>query len=221
MKVTTDACLFGAMIAANTATKESPTVLDIGTGTGLLSLMFLQHHPKANVDAIEIDENACLDAEKNFNESPWSTNLQLTCGDVLQLKFEKQYDIIIANPPFYEQQLKGPKHNRNLAHHDDGLQLEDLFMIIGKQLKPGGSAWVLLPFYRKENCLHHASKHGLLLKTLTIVKPRHDKAPTRIIVLFTNNQSDQHDDETITIYDEHQQYTSQFVTYLKPYYLYL
>ena len=107
MKVTTDGCLFGAWIAENMK-KESLLYnhcLDIGTGTGLLTLMLAQENEIA-IDAIEIDKDAFEQAVENVTASPWSGRIQVVHADVREFESENQYDVIISNPPFYERELK-------------------------------------------------------------------------------------------------------------------
>src|SRR4051812_345426 len=106
MKVTTDACLFGAWLAACWKKMESDVgrnanMLDIGTGTGLLSLMIAQRCI-AMIDAIEIDKEAAAQAAENVKSSPWSNNIHVICDDVKRYLFERKYELIFSNPPFYE-----------------------------------------------------------------------------------------------------------------------
>src|SRR5262245_58656662 len=126
MKVTTDGCLFGAWVAASKAGNAAAGkhVLDIGTGTGLLSLMYAQKHPHAQIDAIEIDEAAAQQAADNFAASPWQKRLQLIHSDIKDYRPSHPYDTIISNPPFYENQLSSGNAKKNMAHHSSSIGLE-------------------------------------------------------------------------------------------------
>src|SRR5688572_28253839 len=140
MKVTTDACLFGAWAARSarqSAVGQSGSpgihhVLDIGTGTGLLSLMMAQQI-NAEIDAIELDEDAFEQAQQNMASSPWHDNLFVIQGDAKDMAYVlgKEYDIIVSNPPFYENELESPDLKKNRAHHSAGLSLDELLSIIG------------------------------------------------------------------------------------------
>ena len=222
MKVTTDACLFGAFVATETPSLHNKKVLDIGAGTGLLSLMMAQQHPTAEITAIEIEASAVGEARQNFQQSPWRKNLQLVEGDILTQEFDSGFDLVITNPPFYENQLKGPGQLRNIAHHDGGLLLPALVGIIKKLLKPGGEAWILLPFYRKNEIQDLANAHGLLAKRVITVQPFAHKTPTRIMACLNFEQVDMATAEEIfVVYEQPKAYTAAFIQLLKPYYLHL
>ncbi|MGB3005267.1 MAG: methyltransferase, partial [Chitinophagaceae bacterium] len=144
MKVTTDSCLFGAWAAEQVHNLEIEVnnILDIGTGTGLLSLMLAQNC-NAAIDAIEIDKQTATQATENVQVSPFSEKIKIHFADVHQFGFEKKYNIIISNPPFYENELKSEYKKKNIAHHNEGLLLKDLLTIIHKQLLPSGSFYLL------------------------------------------------------------------------------
>src|SRR5690242_3549572 len=105
MKVTTDSCLFGAWAAKEAldsgSGKHAVNLLDIGTGTGLLSLMVSQKIP-VHIDAVEIEPGAASEAKANIDASPWAHTIHLHAADIISFENEKQYDIILSNPPFYE-----------------------------------------------------------------------------------------------------------------------
>jgi len=102
MKVTTDACLFGAWVADDIKSKvdQPQHALDIGAGTGLLSLMIAQKNPALFIDAIEIDPGAATQANENILSSPWRNRLKIIEGDIRNFPTDYSYDILISNPPF-------------------------------------------------------------------------------------------------------------------------
>src|SRR5690606_26394480 len=116
MKVTTDSCLFGAWVA-HTLTKRCccSTLLDIGSGSGLLSLMIAQQTPAA-IDAVEIQLNDFNQSLENIARSPFKTQITVHHANALEFEYSKAYDVIVSNPPFYESDLKGHSHNKNIAH---------------------------------------------------------------------------------------------------------
>jgi tRNA1Val (adenine37-N6)-methyltransferase len=123
MKVTTDACLFGAWCAVeikNIGVKPE-TGLDIGTGTGLLSLQIVQKNDLA-IDAIEVDREAALQAKENMVCSAWKNKIEVINVDAMKFNSPKKYDVIFSNPPFYEFELQSSNAKRNLAHHGHGLK---------------------------------------------------------------------------------------------------
>ena len=129
MKVCTDSCLFGAWVAEYLEQEKNSlkTILDIGTGTGLLSLMLAQK-TTANIDAVEIEEAASLQASNNFLASPWNNRLQVYHAPIQLFKpiHPKSYVFIICNPPFYENNLKTDNQLKNLALHSEALSLANL-----------------------------------------------------------------------------------------------
>ena len=149
MKVTTDACLFGAWVADDMKRIQPERILDIGTGTGLLALMAAQICSDAVIDAVEIEGGAAAQATENFKASPWADRIRSHHTDIRNSIFKEQFDAIICNPPFYENELASPDTKRNMAHHAGGLLLQDLLPLIGQQLAADGKAYVLLPARRK------------------------------------------------------------------------
>src|ERR1700723_2567929 len=129
MKINTDGVLLGAMAEAY----APKSILDIGTGTGVIALMLAQRYADATIDAVEIDKGAADTAGKNFLKSPFARSLQ-----VFELGFEdyfhhyndKKYDLIVSNPPFYVSSLKSPGAKKNLAKHTDIDFFEQLVIAI-------------------------------------------------------------------------------------------
>ncbi|MCX8480188.1 MAG: methyltransferase [Chitinophagales bacterium] len=157
MKVSTDACLFGAYIASawEGQTVLPERVLDIGTGTGLLTLMLAQKNPSAIYTAIELDVQAARQAEGNFLNSPWSQQISILNENVLTWQQDSvaTFDLIVCNPPFFAQHLLSEEQARLMARHDEFLTLEHLKDIAQKHLAEEGVFGVLLPHSRKEECL--------------------------------------------------------------------
>jgi tRNA1Val (adenine37-N6)-methyltransferase len=231
MKVTTDACLFGAWAAKEVKIKNTrvservlldKNALDIGTGTGLLSLMFAQKNA-TDIDAIEIDEDALEQAKENAAASPFAEQLNVIHGDVKTFSFSKKYDLIISNPPFYEQEITSRDQRRNLAHHHSGLLLEDLLTIIKNNLAAEGSFYLLLPYKRTGGI-----RKALFEKDLSIVKlilVRQSTKHDYFRIMLAGKLKDEEEAETIieeiSIWDDKQQYTEEFKELLKDYYLHL
>jgi tRNA1Val (adenine37-N6)-methyltransferase len=226
MKVCTDACLFGGWIAAHRSpltAHHSPLTthysLDIGTGTGLLALMYAQKSPDAMIDAIEIDEAAAYQAKENFDESPWSGRLSVY-NDSIQLFAEvanKKYDVIISNPPFYERDLKSGDIKRNLALHSEELKIDELVSITDKLLREDGSFFVLIP-YRRTEVLQQLITGGFFIKEQIFIKqtPKHNYF--RTMFWLTRQPANEHQSE-ITIITEQNEYSDAFKELLKDYYL--
>lgn len=225
MKVTTDACLFGALVA-NEIRKQSigkKNILDIGSGTGLLALMVAQQDPGALIDAIEIDKDAYEQARGNAEASRWKDRICLFHGDVKTYPFPGRYDVIISNPPFYEKELKGDDSSRNKAHHDEGLLLKDLLAVIRKNLNPDGKFFLLLPFKRNEEIRKLVLDNEFEIRRMILIRQSINHGYFRIVLMGrmkTRKAGESLIDE-MTITDENKNYMDEFREMLKDYYLYL
>jgi len=220
MKVCTDACLFGAWVADKIKSENSKvkSVLDVGTGTGLLSLMLAQQ-TDAIIDAVEIDEAAALQAGQNFDTSPWKERLNIYNSSIQELDQQttQQYDLIISNPPFFENDLKGDNAKKNIALHSSELSLDELSNAIDAHLKEDGSFAVLLPYHRT---VYFEKLAGLkyVLQEKVLVKQTSKHNYFRSMLLFGSTKTKIKEGEII-IREEDEQYSEAFITLLKDYYL--
>jgi tRNA1Val (adenine37-N6)-methyltransferase len=219
MKVCTDSCLFGAWMADQVKTKSSGSILDIGAGTGLLSLMLAQR-VAASIDAIEIDATTCMQAKENFELSPWKERLTIFNKDVLHFETGKLYDCIISNPPFFENDLKSTDANKNNAKHNSSLTLEQLIIVAKKHLNDDGIFAVLLPYHRTEYFIEIALKNEFCLSKKVLVKQTEKHDYFRAILVF-GKKNYSLSEETITIKNPDDKYSVRFATLLQDYYLYL
>ena len=228
MKVSTDSCLFGAWVAAQLQ-KQIPTskkLLDAGTGTGLLSLMIAQEN-NYEIDAIEIDTSAAQQARENVEASPWKERISIIEADLLVFSPGKKYDIIISNPPFYQNELNSGKTAKDIAHHSMALTLEQLFKKTAELLNEDGLYYFLLPYKRLDEIRLLISEAGLTIHEEVHVKPTVNHPPSRImirgIVMKPADRGMNPTSETLilSIKDQDNQYTEAFVSLLRPYYLYL
>ena len=218
MKVCTDACLFGALVA--NYQPSTANWLDIGTGTGLLSLMVAQKDPLAKIDAVEIDEAAAQQAKDNFTSSQWAERLHVFNTDILSFKTGKKYGGIISNPPFFEDDLRSPDQTKNNAKHNDSLILSELLKIAEEQLTEDGTFAVLLPYHRVNYFTAEAAKFNLHLNRQILVRQTTGHDHFRGILFFSRIKSEPENTEII-IKDQEGKYTAEFTTALKDYYLYL
>jgi tRNA1Val (adenine37-N6)-methyltransferase len=213
MKVTTDACILGAY----SYTSKAKTILDIGTGTGLLSLM-LSQRSEAKIDAIEIDQSAYSQAIVNVNESIFKDNITVHNSSIQDFEADKLYHLIISNPPFFQNHLKSETVSRNNSLHTDTLSFEDLLNSVLRLLSFDGTFVVLLPRY--ESLVFEQlsiSKELYPQKKLTI---RHRKGSKilRIITTFGRVKKEIINEELI-IKNPDESYTPDFQALLKDYYL--
>ena len=214
MKVSTDACIQGAWVQIPSTSKR---VLDLGCGTGLLTLMLAQRYPNCTIDAIEIDEMASVQAKQNFDLSPYAKQINLIHADALSYNFETTYDFIICNPPFFSNSLQGPDTARNRARHQQELTLEKLVSLFQQLTNTAAEIGVLLPFdefLKFEQLL--LTQRWFVNRKLSI-QPNSSKA-NRIVAICSSINTNCKQEELI-IYNEERTYTSAFIQLLSPYYL--
>lgn len=216
MKVTTDACIQGAWTPVLPGVKR---VLDVGTGTGLLALMLAQRNEDILIDGIEFDKDAAKQATGNAQASEWQDRVKILEGDVCSYAFACKYDLIISNPPFFNNSLLSDKENKNLARHTLSLSYTDLFNVLENNLADGGYASILLPYTEymqwKELLLQH---HWLELGKLS-VSHNADAAIKRVVGLFGRKKIAGVHEQILTIRDGDNNYTPAFIDLLSPFYL--
>lgn len=220
MKVTTDACLFGAWVAKEIEnTKAEPKrILDIGAGTGLLSLMLAQVADQSAIDAVEINTDAYQEASENFDKSPWNDRLTCYSSSIQDFKTKEQYGWIICNPPFFSKNQKGHKQNKNQAIHDDSLSLGDLIRKVNELLKDDGTLFMLLPEFEMNKFSNQAKQVGLNPIKEVAVRNTSEQPIFRMMNTYQRAQREQVHSQII-IRKENGKYTDRFWDLLSPYYL--
>ncbi len=181
MKVGTDGVLLGAWAAGGRK------ILDIGAGTGLLSLMMAQRFTGAHIDAVEIDGESCLQARENVERSPFSDAISVHHASIQEYAAMYQgecYDAIVSNPPYFENALKNPDMQRQVARHSDALPFADLFRAVSRLLSPDGVFSAIIPVESKGRLDEEASMSGLFAVSETGVKTTPRKAPRRYLVSY-------------------------------------
>lgn len=231
MKVTTDGCLFGAWVAAHVMSRDSGVsrgmeikkILDIGAGTGLLSLMLAQLQMPLFIDAIEIDPDAFEEASRNVRGTPWTEKINMICANAREFSFAKKYDIIISNPPFYDKELKGDDTKKNFAHHNEGLILPDLFGIIKNSLAPTGIFYLLMPYKRYDETKKLLEENDMAAEYIYLVRqtPRHDYFRFMLQGKLAGGDAIETIIDELSIKDKDDQYTPEFVSLLQDYYFHL
>ena len=217
MKVCTDSCLFGAWLQP---TENVTSILDIGTGTGLLSLMLAQKST-AQIHAIEIDQNACLQANENFDNSVWKDRLHVHLGDIKSFNFPNTFDFIITNPPFFKNEVESKMHTEKIAKHSLHLNLTELLSAIHRLLSESGKFAILLPFFRKDEFEKMAEELKFYPEKTIFIRQTPAHNFFRYAAVFSKNNSDILQHEEISIRTVNQQYTSEAIDLLKPFYLFL
>ncbi len=217
MKIGTDSVLLGAW----TSIDENPfSILDIGAGTGILSLMLAQRTHAELIDAIEIDDNAYEQCVDNFEQSPWGD--RLFCYHASLEKFaediEDKYDLIICNPPFYSEDYKTKNEQRDLARFQDAMPFEHLIDSVSKLLSENGIFSVVVPFKEETLFIDLASNYNLFLNRKLHVKGNLHSEIKRSLIEFSFRESETII-ESLIIETERHQYTENYISLTKDFYL--
>ncbi|WP_259014249.1 tRNA1(Val) (adenine(37)-N6)-methyltransferase [Emticicia fluvialis] len=220
MKVCTDACILGAYAEQENAQR----ILDIGAGTGLLSLMLAQR-TEAKIDAVEIDEAAYKQANRNITESKFAHKVWLQHQSIQNFSQQNQdsdrarYDLIISNPPFYQNSLQSPDEPTSKALHATTLTLEELTDAVIQLLKPDGRFIVLLPPFEARQLAEVAQKKALYLSKRLLIQHNPQKQVFRHIMTFGKTPEAAYAEETLVIHEkETGAYSEKFRNLLSDYY---
>ncbi len=217
MKVGTDAVLLGAWVQPN----ESKTILDIGTGTGIIALMLAQKCD-CIIEAIDIDEDSVEQARQNILGSKFSRSIKVELVSFQDYSniTETRFNLIISNPPYFEQSLKSVDEQRSQARHADVLPFEELLEGVIKILDPKGKFCLILPKTEAEKFRELAEKRGLFLSKLLRVKSRADKETDKRHLMQFEFVPTEFSEETLIIeQDERHNYTQQYKDFTKDYYV--
>lgn len=217
MKVGTDAVLLGAWAEA-----DSPqNILDIGTGTGIIALMMAQKF-SADVHAIDIDADSSRLASRNFEASPWRdrmfayhTSLQDFASSTSQ-----KFDLIVSNPPYFGHHKEVSPTARYIARHADLLPDHDLAEGISRLLLPGGSCCLILPPQHARVFLKNARPFGLFPEHITHVRTLPEKPVKRWLMKLGNTLPvNLKEDELLIKTNKESEFSPEFITLTKPFYL--
>ena len=223
MKVCTDACLFGGWSAADVQIQAAKNIFDIGSGTGILSLMLAQQSA-AHITAIEIENGAFEQTKTNFDLSPWKDRLDVVHSSIQDYASNNKqilFDCIITNPPFYEGDLNSPDNAKNLAAHSTALPWDDLARSAASLLQENGAWYVLVPTLRAYTIQKLALKFGLQLSQECLLYNDAKHLPIRAMLKFVKQKEATIQRDIIIIKNTDQSYTTEFIDYLKDYYLHL
>lgn len=222
MKVSTDACIQGAWLADVFRQKYPASILDIGAGTGLLSLMLAQALPQSRITAIEINEDACTQAAENVRNSPWSERVSVIQTALQDFRPQATFDTIICNPPFFHNHLESQDQNRRLARHSHTLTKEVLAGSILRCLSQEGEAGILYPTTEWLAWADIAQQQGLYVQQQLLIRPHEGKAPNRVVGIMGHRPVTDIATTELCIYEKGSRaYTPAFERLLSPYYLHL
>jgi len=217
MKINTDGVLLGAMASA-----ERPgTILDIGTGTGVIALMLAQRFNTAKIDAVEIDEVAAKTAERNFKDSPFADRVSIyaLCFEQYFEQFpESKYELIVSNPPFYIDSLKSPGIKKTLAKHTDVDFFKKMIRVVSEHLTNAGCFWIILPVNIAEIVVKLSADHLIYAKEVVHIRSYPNSDAHRVITCLSFSKI-LFKKANFTIYKTVGVYSEEYQKLLQPYFL--
>jgi tRNA1Val (adenine37-N6)-methyltransferase len=218
MKIGTDGVLLGAWTPIE---NNSHSILDIGTGTGIIALMLAQRSAAEQIDALEIDEDAYEQATDNFENSPW--NDRLFCFHAALDEFvdepEDEYDLIVSNPPFYSEDYKSNNEQRDLARFQDAMPFEDLIEAARLLLSENGIFSIIIPFKEEENFIYLCAEVELFPIKITRVKGTPTSEIKRSLLAFSRKSISDFPLDELIIETARHIYTLEYISLTKDFYL--
>ena len=212
MKIGTDAVMLGAWMPVPV---HCESVLDIGCGCGVISFMLAQR-TNAKITGIDIDEKSVSEAQKNAENFTWKHQMQFIWDNVQNFaqKSTQKFEVIVSNPPFFENSLKSPEAHKNISRHNDNLPFEELTDAVDILLSDNGRFGVILPLLPAENLEKLAIEKGLYPTKKTWVFPTPSKKANRILTMYERKQTICEEDE-LTIRDNG--YTDEYYQLVNEY----
>lgn len=217
MKVGTDGVLLGAWTQIP---QHTESILDIGTGTGLIALQMAQRSEAQTIDALEIENKAFEQAVENFENSSWSDRLYCYHASLLEFKeeIEEEYDLIVSNPPFFNDTFKELNKERALARHTHELSYKELLAATDQLLSPSGSCAFIIPYKEEPDFISLASLKDLYPIRVTRIRGNEQSGIKRSLLQFSRHPAKVVPKELIIEVDRHV-YTDQYISLVKDFYL--
>lgn len=214
MKVGTDAVLLGSWVKY-----DNPlSILDIGSGTGVISLMMAQRFNNSDITAIEIDKEAFIESNINFKNSKWNNRLNCIHDALQTYKFSQKFDLIISNPPYFKSTTPSKSESRKIARHENCLKMEELLFYSSKLLKSDGIIAIIIPYERFLDIKTYIIQENLFLKRICKIKGNKKAHIKRIMLEISKNENETISEQLIIEEDRHQ-YTKEYKRLCKEFYL--
>ncbi len=216
MPVSTD----GVMLGAWADIEDAKTILDIGTGTGLLALMCAQRNPKAQITALDLDVTAIETAKNNVENSHWKARIEVKQANILSYRPALRFDRIICNPPYFNHGLIAENSNRAMARHSHSLPHDALIQHCKSLLSPSGKASFILPLVEGEAFIELAENNAWFVSRLCRVKATENKDCKRMLFELMLEATSTEETELV-IHDKTQRhgYSQAFVHLCQAFYL--
>jgi len=215
MKVGTDSIILGSAIKIKSEYKR---VIDVGTGTGLLSLMIAQKSSNSDITAVEIDSNAYRQAKINIDKCKWRNRINLIHTDAKQLEIDHKYDLIICNPPYFSNSKQSVIISKNTARHQVELTFKDLLNIWDKIGNDDSDLACIIPIIESEKLYKMVKNHGNYLAYYLEVRSNPNSYPKRAVMQFSKNKMETIQSE-LCIHNNEGGYSEAYIKMTKDFYL--
>lgn len=215
MKVGTDGALLGAWVDVRQATQ----ILDIGTGTGLITLMLAQRAPESvTIDAVEIDDQAHADAQENIAASPWHDRINLHHSSIQRFHTTTRFDLIVTNPPYFQKSYKPPTAQRETARHTEHLTFAEILSTTEKLLTQAGKLNLVLPYTEGLQFINLAEHKGLYCSRKWIFRTRENKPVERFLLELGWGKKSM-DEGEILLYSSGEEWSPEYKELMQDFYL--
>lgn len=205
MKVGTDAMVLGAFINANGRKKG----LDVGSGTGVLSLMIAQNNTEISIDGVELDERSAKEGELNFANSNWSDRLKMHQGDFLKFETEERYDLVISNPPYYQSTLVNDDPRKASARHEQSLPMKEFIIKARNLMTDDGEFWFIVPADDQYSWKKACTSANLHMVEKISIHGKLGGEAKRVIYVFCNHRAIL-EESSFTVRDKKNGYTEEY-----------
>ena len=222
MKVTTESCVFGALINPD-VNIDSLKILDIGSGSGLLSIMMAQRFSDSTVLGVELDRDAFKESSYNVHSSPWSDRIQLVNTSIQEYSKTNtdKFNLIISNPPFFKNHLQPTDSKKAQAIHTETLSFDELINAVTCLLTENGEFHVLLPEYEAGILQQLLEKQDIHInQSIKVYNTTRSKSVFRIINAYSSTKKS-YSETNFYIRNDQNEYTDKFIKLLSPFYLHL
>ncbi len=210
-KVGTDAMVLGALIDGH----SPKSILDVGTGCGVIALMLAQKFSEADIIAIDIDEKAISLAEMNCQNAPFANSFSLQHIDFMDYKPTHKFDLIVSNPPYYNSKMPSKLQQRNVARHENSMTIVQIIHHATQLLNEDGDLWLILPKERTDALF--AIREQLRLPFYRIPIYGKPNKHVRDVLIFTTKMKKEGFLKSLVIRTENGEYTQQYRRLTQPY----